>query len=57
MHWPSRTSRRYDNIGRSFESRVSRPAVAEGLPADFAKVDAAQQAFIGEFEDANAANR
>ncbi len=44
----------YDMIGRSFESRVSRPAIADGLPADLAKrVDAAQQAFItGKFEEA-----
>ena len=44
----------YDMLGRSFESRVSRPAIADGLPADFArKVDAAQQAFItGKFEEA-----
>jgi hypothetical protein len=41
-------------VGRAFESRVSRPAITGGLPADFAqKVDAAQQSFIsGKFDEA-----
>jgi len=44
----------YDVLGRSFESRVSRPAITDGLPANFtALVDAAQQAFFaGKFEEA-----
>ncbi len=38
----------YDVVGRSFESRASKPAIADGLPADFAKkVEAAKQAWVG----------
>lgn len=44
----------YDVVGRSFESRASRPAIAEGLPADFAKkVEAGKQAWVvGKYEEA-----
>ncbi len=49
----------YEAVGRTFEARLSRPAIADGLPADFAKkVDAAMKSFVdGKFEEAiNALN-
>jgi len=44
----------YEGLGRTFESRVSRPAIVKGLPADFAaQVDAGHKAWLaGKFEDA-----
>ncbi len=44
----------YDVVGRSFESRASKPAIAEGLPADFAKkVEAGKNAWVaGKYTEA-----
>ncbi|MBA2544705.1 MAG: hypothetical protein H0V17_33990 [Deltaproteobacteria bacterium] len=44
----------YDVVGRSFESKVSKPAIVEGLPKDFTqKVEAGAKAFFaGKFDDA-----
>jgi len=44
----------YDVVGRSFESKVSKPALVEGLPADFPqKVEVGAKAFFaGKFDEA-----
>lgn len=44
----------YDVVGRAFESRGSKAAIVEGLPADFAKkVEAAKQAWVaGKYTEA-----
>ena len=44
----------YEALGRTFEGRVSRPAIQRGLPADFAaQVEAGHRAWIGgKFEEA-----
>src|SRR5687768_3809230 len=44
----------YDELGKAFEKRVSRPAIGRGLPGDLtAQVDAGHRAWIsGKFDDA-----